>query len=119
MPLFLRVHTWIVFKMSKATVAALFNSTKGASDAASLTIDKIRVDPCSEASLQLTPPDRSVSFCEFFLPLPFDGAIVMVGIKEARTFSQSLSARSLIDKNWLSLRRGLDPRCSSFKLQAV
>ena len=66
--------------MIRATEAALFNSANGANVAASFTTDKIRVEPCSEASLQLIRLGRSLSRIE---PFPFDFAgIVVVEIRE-------------------------------------
>ena len=75
--MFLRVHTWVVLKMSKAEQAAFFNSAIGASVAASFTTDKIRDEPSSEFSFQLIP-GRSITAFEL-LPFPFDwGGIVVV-----------------------------------------
>jgi hypothetical protein len=74
-PVFLRVHTWVVLKMSKAEEAAFFKSAIGASIAASFTMDTIRDESSGEVSLQLIP-GRSITVFEL-LPFGCD-AIVTV-----------------------------------------
>ena len=76
-PVFLRVLTWVVLKMSKAEQAAFFNSAIGASIAASFTTDKIRDEPSAEGSLQLIP-GRSITDFEFFELLPLDCDAIVV-----------------------------------------
>lgn len=60
--------------MSKAVQAAFFNSAIGASVAASFTTDKIRDEPSSEDSFQLTP-GRSITVFELW-PFDCEGIVV-------------------------------------------